>query len=80
MRYRWHKDCFVYIQEIQKIKKYRLESKMTEKEAIDIIKDSTLWNQLSNMEKAEAIGYAIDIAKRNIKNDLSMLKEQPGSI
>jgi hypothetical protein len=48
---------------------------MTEKEAIEIIKDSTLWDDLSNSEKAEAIGYAIDLAKRNIDLQIKNMEE-----
>lgn len=46
---------------------------MTEKEAIDIIKDSALWEELSKTEKAEAISYAIGLAKQNITLQLKNL-------
>ena len=48
---------------------------MTEKEAIEIIKDSALWEDLSKTEKAEAISYAIGLAKRNITLQLKNLIE-----
>jgi hypothetical protein len=49
---------------------------MTEKEAVDIIKDSSLWEDLSKREKAEAISYAIEIAKRNIQREIQSLSRQ----
>lgn len=49
---------------------------MTEHEAVDIIKNSSLWDELSNREKAEAISYAIEIAKRNIRRELKSLTDR----
>lgn len=49
---------------------------MTEKEAIEIIKDSELWEELSKAEKAEAISYAIGLAKQNISLQLRNLIEE----
>jgi hypothetical protein len=53
-----------------------MQEAMTEREAVDIIKDSSLWEDLSKREKAEAISYAIEIAKRNIKREIESLNKR----
>jgi hypothetical protein len=70
----WHAYCKGIVQNL--IVRSSGDEEMTEREAIDIIRDSTLWDELSKTEKAEAITYAIEIAKRTIHQEIRTLKSQ----